>query len=140
MEEAVRDRVWARELARRHVEHVVAAETGAPARHRLEVDSLIAAVEAEHEVLAEILAVGGAERALGASEPVSVGEDDLAERAGRPKLARPRPRGGVAVPGVADGVVRQRVVHEPRRLGALLGGDGDGVVRVRHRRLEGSPP
>lgn len=118
------------ELGGRDVQNVVTSENAGPAFHGLDVDGEISGVGADEEILAPVLAVGGAKGAGGAGQMITVGEDDLPERTRKPHHARLREAVGMLIPNVRNVVMDYRMVDQFTGEKFLLVADGDLNIRA----------
>lgn len=117
-------------LGRRYVQYIVAGQYAGAAFHRFDVYGEIPGVGADEEILAPVLAVGGAERAGRAGKVVAVREDDLAERTRETHHARLREAICIFIPNVRGVMMNYRVVHQVTGKKLLFVADRDLNVRA----------
>ena len=118
------------QLGGRDIQNVVAGKNTGAALHGFNVDGEIFGLGADEEILAPVLAVGGAERTGRAGKVVAVGEDDFPERACEAHHTRMREAVFIFIPNVRDVMMNYRVVHQLTGKKLLLVADGDLNIRA----------
>lgn len=113
------------ELGGRDVQHIVTDQDARAAFHGFDVDGEIFRVGADEEILAPVLAIGGAEGAGRAGQVVAIGEDDLPERAREPHHARLRKAVLIFIPDIGNVMVPNGIVDQLAGKKLLLVADGD---------------
>ncbi len=113
------------ELGRRDVQNIVASQEAGASFHGFDVDGKIFGIGADEEILAPVLAVGGAERAGGPGQVVAIGKDSFAERSREAHHARLGQPVFIFVPDIGDVMVPNGVVDQLAGKKFLLVTDGD---------------
>lgn len=117
-------------LRGRDIQNIIAGQNAGAAFHGFDVDGEIFGVGADDEILAPVLAVGGAEGTGRAGKVIAVGEDDFPERACEAHHTRLREAVFTLIPNVRDVMMNYRVVYQLTSKMLLLVADGDLNIRA----------